>query len=87
MHKQKTINSIDSVMKRYSISIEQLDKNNIILFKEKMKKINDPRQQSKTSFKIWDIIVTAFISVLANQNSWDEIHDFVEKNILFLDNF
>ena len=52
MHKQKTINSIDSVMKRYSISIEQLDKNNIILFKEKLKKINDPRQQSKTSFKI-----------------------------------
>lgn len=87
MHKKKTINSIDSIMKRYSISIEQLDKNNIILFKEKMKKINDPRQQSKTSFKIWDIIVTAFISVLANQNSWDEIHDFVEKKYSFFRQF
>lgn len=38
-------------------------------------------------YKIWDIVVTAFIAVLANQNTWEEIHDFVEIKYSFFKQF
>ena len=76
-----------SIIKKYSVSLEQLNKNNIIMFKEELKKLHDPRQKSKTSFKLWDIVVTAFIAVLANQNTWDDIHEFVKYKYSFFKQF
>ena len=65
-------------LKKYEITIEELDKAPLIEFKEEMKKLSDTRQQHKTTYKIWDIVVTSFIAILANQDSWNDIHDFVE---------
>ena len=86
MRKYNKNNSL-SIIKKYSVSLEQLDKNNIIMFKEEIKKIHDSRQKSKTSFKLWDIVVTAFIAVLANQNTWNEIHEFVKYKYSFFKQF
>lgn len=55
--------------------------------KETMKQLNDPRQQSKTSFKLWDIVVCVIISVLCGKKDWEEIHDFVEDKYYFFRSF
>lgn len=49
MRKYNKNNSLSIIKKKkkYSVSLEQLDKNNIIMFKEEIKKIHDPRQNLK----------------------------------------
>lgn len=87
MTKGITRKQIRERLKKYEITIEDLDKTALSQFKDEMKKLSDSRQKSKTSYKIWDIIVTAFIAVLANQDTWDEIHDFVEHKYAFFRSF
>lgn len=88
MIKKKTASEIVKIrLQKYETSIDKLDKNSIIEFKEEMKKLTDTRQKSKKVYKIWDIVVTAFISVLANQNTWEEIHTFVELKYDFFKQF
>lgn len=87
MSKDITRKMIRERLKKYEISIEDLDKNAIIEFKEEMKKLSDSRQKSKRIYKIWDIVVTAFIAVLADQNTWEEIHDFVDIKYDFFKQF
>lgn len=45
--------------------------------KEQLKQLSDPRQSSKTSYKIWDVVMYVIISSFANNFDWDEIHDFI----------
>lgn len=86
--KKRTIKKIvDDQLKSYNITIEELDKNAIIEFKESIKSLYDPRQKAKRVYKIWDIVVTSFIAILAGQNSWEEIHDFVEVKYDFFKQF
>lgn len=87
MTKGITRKMIRDRLKRYEISIDDLDKNAIIEFKEEMKKLSDSRQKSKCVYKIWDIVVTAFIAVLADQNTWEEIHEFVDIKYDFFKQF
>ncbi len=87
MIKQTKTKIVKDRIKKYAVSIDDLDKNSIIDFKEKIKYLTDSRQKSKKVYKIWDIVVTAFISVLANQNTWDEIHEFVEVKYDFFKQF
>lgn len=87
MSKGITRKMIRERLKKYEISIEDLDRNAIIEFKEEMKKLSDSRQKSKRVYKIWDIVVTAFIAVLADQNTWEEIRDFVDIKYDFFKQF
>lgn len=87
MTKGTTRKMIRERLKKYEIAIEDLDKNSIIEFKEEMKKLSDSRQKSKRIYKIWDIVVTAFIAVLAGQNTWEEIHNFVDVKYDFFKKF
>jgi Transposase len=87
MNKGITRKEVRERLKKYEISIDDLDKTAIISFKEDMKKLSDSRQKSKRVYKIWDVIVTAFIAVLANQDTWEEIHDFVEVKYDFFKSF
>lgn len=80
-------NIINERLKKYQISIEDLDINNLKEFKEQMKNLSDSRQKIKCTYKIWDVVTTAFIAVLANQNTWDEIHQFVEIKFDFFKQF
>lgn len=54
-------------LKKYEISIDDLDKTAIK--KIKWKKLTDSKQKYKRIYKIWDIVVTAFIAILADQNT------------------
>lgn len=46
--------------------------------KEKSMMLNDERQKSKITYKIWDIVVVVILAVLADCNEWDEIEDFAK---------
>ena len=74
-------------LKEYEITIDDFDKNAIIEFKEEMKNLSDIRQKAKCKYKIWDIVVTAFIAILADQNTWEEIHEFVDIKYDFFRQF
>ena len=87
MSKGITRKMIRDRLKKYEITLDELDKNLIIEFKEKMKGLSDSRQKSKRIYKIWDIVVTAFIAILADQNTWEEIHDFVDIKYDFFKKF
>ena len=52
-----------------------------------MKGRSDSRQKSKRIYKICDIVVTPFIAILADQNTWEEIHDFVDIKYDFFKKF
>ncbi len=44
----------------------------------------DPRQKGKKVYKIWDIVITVFLAVIANCNDWDDIVVFAKSNYNFL---
>ena len=55
--------------------------------KESMKELTDNRQQSKCSYKIWDIIVCVIVAVLCGKKEWEEIPDFIEEKYSFFKKF
>lgn len=66
------------------INLDQLDIFLLKEFKEFVKdEIDDPRQIGKVEYKIWDIIVTATIAILCNNDDTTDMHDFIvsKKNI------
>lgn len=67
--------------------IELLDETIIKLLKEKMQTITDYRQKTKTSYKLWDILVCVILATFANNESWYEIHDFIDIHYSWLRQF
>lgn len=82
----KTNLAIKNLMK-YSVDIDSLNHNALIEFKNKIKYLSDSRQKGKTKYKIWDIVVVAFICILANCNDWDEIHTFAKAKYHWFKSF
>lgn len=67
--------------------IEDVDKASMKILKENLKMLTDTRQQKKTKFKIWDIIMCTFLATLFGAESWEDIHDFVEDHYKWLREF
>lgn len=65
--------------------IDDLDISLLKEYKNYVKKeIDDPRQQWKIEYKLWDIIVTSTIAIICNNDEIVDIHDFiVEKKDFF----
>lgn len=55
--------------------------------KEELKKLKDTRNQSMIIFKLWDIIICVVIASFADNNDWEEIHNFVEDNYKWFKSF
>ena len=87
MTKGITRKMVHDRLKKFEISIEDLDKTALIEFKEEMKKLSDSRQKAKKVYKIWDIVVVAFLAILGNCNVWEEIHDFTQARNAYFKNF
>jgi len=66
----------EKILNKYKINPEELDYSALKEFKEKVKQLSDSRQKGKCKYKIWDIVVVAFLAILGNCNDWEEIHDF-----------
>ena len=90
--RKETLN-ITSMEKKYLLEkfdikkIEDIDIAILKSLKEKLKKITDTRQQSKISYKIWDIIVCVILANLTAITDWEDIPTFVETKKDFLKKF
>ena len=77
--------TVRKTIKKENISIEDISKESIDNLKEQInKQIDDPRQKKKKTYKIWDIVITVFLAVIANCNDWDDIVVFAKSNYKFL---
>ena len=90
--KKETLN-ITNIEKKYLLEkfgikrIEDIDIAILKALKEKLKKITDTRQQSKISYKIWDIIVCVILANLTAITDWEDIPTFVKTKKDFLKKF
>ena len=75
------------LLNKYKVSIDDLNYDALKKFKNNIKNLSDGRQKGKTKYKIWDIVVVAFLAILGNCNDWDEIHDFAVLKKDWLKNF
>lgn len=89
MKKKKLTKSeiTEKLLNKYEVSLEELDYDALKQFKERIKSLSDTRQKGKVKYKIWDIIVVAFLAILGNCNDWEEIHDFAVLKKDWLKNF
>ena len=60
------------------MNIKEVETVKLRELKEKSMMLNDERQKSKITYKIWDIVVVVILAVLADCNEWDEIEDFAK---------
>lgn len=76
------------LLKKFNIKkIEDIDIAVLKQLKENLKKLTDTRQQSKISYKMWDIIVCVILANLTAITDWEDIPTFVETKIDFLKKF
>ncbi len=78
-------------MKNNNKTIINLNDLDITLLKEFKKyvkeEVDDPRQLGKVEYKIWDIIVTATIAILCNNDNTTDMHDFIVSKRDFFKQF
>ena len=85
--------NITSIEKKYLLEklgikkIEDIDISILKKLKEKLKKMTDPRQQSKIAYKMWDIVVCTILANLTTITDWEDIPIFVETKKDFLKKF
>ena len=77
----------EKLLKKYEVNIEDLNYDALKAFKEKIKALSDSRQKGKCKYKIWDIVVVAFLAILGNCNDWEEIREFAISKKDWLKNF
>ena len=67
--------------------IQEIDTAILKQLKEKLKLLKDTRKQCLITYKMWDVIICVIIASFADNNDWDEIHDFVEDNYEWFKSF
>ena len=67
--------------------MEDIEKEVLKELKENFKKLKDPRQKSKTQYKIWDIVCYVILGTLSGAKNWEDIVEFVEVHRNFLRTF
>jgi len=55
--------------------------------KEDYKNLSDPRVQKRSTYKIWDVITTSTLAIMANADTFEEIKAFADEKYLFLKSF
>jgi len=55
--------------------------------KEELKKLKDERQKGKIIYKEWDVIMCVIIASFANNDTWEEIHQFIVDNYKWFKSF
>jgi len=55
--------------------------------KENLKILKDARQQSKITYKLWDIIICVIVANFADVYDWEEIEMFVKTHYKWFKSF
>lgn len=67
--------------------IKDLDTALLKKLKEELKKLKDIRNKNMISYKIWDVVMCVVIASLADNDTWEEIHEFVLENYKWFKSF
>ena len=68
-------------------SITDIDVAILKQLKENLKSIKDTRQQSKITYKLWDIIICVIVASFADVYDWEEIEMFVKSHYKWFKSF
>ena len=85
--KSKKLEEIKDMVKELNIDYEKVDLsvlNNIVTI---TKKLDDKRVQYKIKHNMSDIVIIALLGILANANTWNEIHCFATSHEDWLKTF
>ena len=67
--------------------LEDLDVAILKQLKEKLKALKDVRNKNMLIYKLWDVIMCVIIASFANNNTWDDIHQFFKNNYKWFKSF
>ncbi len=83
-----TKEQINYVKKELGIKkIEDIDTTILKQLKEALKGLKDTRNQNMIIYKLWDVIICVIIASFGFNNTWEEIHDFVDDNYEWFKSF
>lgn len=66
---------------------EDIDTTILKQLKEKLKTLKDKRCKNMITYKLWDVVMCVTLASFADNNDWEEIHNFVEDNYKWLKSF
>ena len=77
------------LLKKFGVkTLEDVKTTMLKELKESLKdKINDKRQQSKITYKIWDIIICVIVADFASVYDWEDIEDFINIHYKWFKSF
>ncbi len=76
------------LLEKYNIdNIQDLNIEFLLDFKKEIKKVKDPRNKLKRSYKLWDIIICVLLANLSGAETWKDVELFVKNNYDFLKRF
>ena len=83
-----TIIEKNLIKKKLGITkIQDIDTTILKKLKEKIKIIKDTRYKNKITYKLWDVIMCVILASFAQNDTWEEIHEFVVDNYTWLKSF
>ena len=85
--KSKKLEEIKNMVKNLDINYDEIDLGVLQNFVTIAKKLNDERVQYKVKHNMSDIVIIALLGILANANTWNEIHCFAVSHEKWLKTF
>lgn len=79
---------INYIKKKLGITkIQDIDTAILKQLKENLKKLKDSRNQNMIIYKLWDVLMCVILASFAENDTWEEIHNFVVDNYKWLKSF
>ena len=85
--KSKKLEEIRELVDGLNIDYESIDLSVLNNFITITKKLNDTREQYKIKHNMSDIVIITLLGLLANANTWSEIHCFAQAHEKWLKSF
>lgn len=85
--KCKKLEEIKDMVKDIKIDYDELDLSVLNNFSIITKRLNDSRVEYKIKHKMSDIVMITLLAILANANTWEEIHQFATSHEVWLKTF
>ena len=85
--KSKKLEEIKNMVKDLNINYDEMDLSVLKNFVTITKKLDDKRIQYKIKHNMSDIVIIALLGILANANTWSEIHCFAVSHEKWLKSF
>lgn len=85
--KSKKLEEIKEMVKKLNINYDQIDLSTLNNFITITKRLDDTREQYKVKHNLSDIVMITLLGLLANANTWNEIHCFAVSHENWLKSF